>query len=89
MAGPLIQVGAQIGVNSTVLPYVTIGAGAIIGAGSVVTKDIPAGAVAYGNPAFVSRRVVDLGDVASRVRTARSARLGVSSSALDLEAEIG
>jgi acetyltransferase-like isoleucine patch superfamily enzyme len=89
MAGPLIQVGAQIGVNSTVLPYVTIGAGAIIGAGSVVTKDIPAGAVAYGNPALVSRRVVDLGDVASRVRTARSARLGVSSSALDLEAEIG
>jgi acetyltransferase-like isoleucine patch superfamily enzyme len=89
MAGPLIQVGAQIGVNSTVLPYVTIGAGAIIGAGSVVTKDIPAGAVAYGNPAFVSRRVVDLGDVVSRVRTARSARLGVSSSALGPEAEIG
>jgi acetyltransferase-like isoleucine patch superfamily enzyme len=67
MAGPLIQAGAQIGVNVTILPYVTIGRGALIGAGSVVTKDVPAGAVAYGNPAVVARTVSDLGDVGVRL----------------------
>jgi acetyltransferase-like isoleucine patch superfamily enzyme len=67
MAGPLIQAGAQIGVNVTILPYVTIGQGALIGAGSVVTKDVPAGAVAYGNPAVVARTVADLGDVGVRL----------------------
>jgi acetyltransferase-like isoleucine patch superfamily enzyme len=53
MKGPVLKRGAQIGVNTTILPYVTIGAGALIGAGSVVTRNIPAGAVAYGNPARV------------------------------------
>jgi acetyltransferase-like isoleucine patch superfamily enzyme len=67
MAGPLIQEGAQIGVNVTILPYVTIGRGALIGAGSVVTKDVPAGAVAYGNPAVVARTVAELGDVGVRL----------------------
>ena len=42
-----------IGANTTVLPGVTIGDGAVIGAGSVVTQDIPAGAVAAGVPARV------------------------------------
>ena len=46
-----MRAGAQIGVNVTILPYVTIGVGAIIGAGSVVTRDVPPGVVAYGNPA--------------------------------------
>ena len=40
----------RIGSNATILP-VEIGDGAIIGAGSVVTKDVPPGAIIYGNPA--------------------------------------
>lgn len=42
-----------IGGNVTVLPGVTIGDNVVIGAGSVVTKDIPSGSVAYGNPCRV------------------------------------
>ncbi len=46
-----------IGSNSTVLPGVTIGDNAVIGAGSVVTKDIPANMIAVGCPARVIRRI--------------------------------
>jgi acetyltransferase-like isoleucine patch superfamily enzyme len=67
MSGPLIGEGAQLGVNVTVLPFVRIGDGALIGAGSVVTRDIPAGAVAYGNPAQVRGSVEDLVAVQDRV----------------------
>jgi acetyltransferase-like isoleucine patch superfamily enzyme len=51
MRGPTIQRGARVGANVTLLPHITIGARALIGAGSVVTHDIPAHSVAYGNPA--------------------------------------
>jgi acetyltransferase-like isoleucine patch superfamily enzyme len=67
MSGPHIGAGAQIGVNVTILPYVRIGAGALIGSGSVVTRDIAAGMVAYGNPAIPQRRVADLPHIAGRV----------------------
>ena len=60
MKGPTIQQGAQIGVNATILPFVTIGARALVGAGSVVTRDVPPGAVVVGNPARVAGRVADL-----------------------------
>jgi acetyltransferase-like isoleucine patch superfamily enzyme len=60
MVGPTIKKGAQIGVNTSILPRVTIGEYAIIGAGSVVTSNIPAGAVAYGNPARVGSRIENL-----------------------------
>lgn len=50
-----ISDGAFLGVNTVVLPGVTIGARAYIGAGSVVTKDIPPYTVAAGNPARVIR----------------------------------
>jgi acetyltransferase-like isoleucine patch superfamily enzyme len=45
-----IQTGASIGANATILPGITIGTGAMIGAGTVVTKDVPANAIVYGNP---------------------------------------
>jgi acetyltransferase-like isoleucine patch superfamily enzyme len=60
MRGPVIKRGAQIGINVCVLPRVIIGEYALIGAGSVVTKDIPPGAVAYGNPAQVRGRIENL-----------------------------
>jgi acetyltransferase-like isoleucine patch superfamily enzyme len=60
MRGPTIRRGAQIGVNVTVVPFVTIGERALIGAGSVVTKDIPPRALAYGNPARVVGTIDDL-----------------------------
>jgi acetyltransferase-like isoleucine patch superfamily enzyme len=82
MAGPLIRAGAQIGVNVTILPYVTIGEGAIIGAGSVVTKDIAPGMVAYGNPVGPTRRVKELQDVEARLRAAYAARMAASRSSV-------
>ena len=47
----LISDGVSIGANSTLLPGIQVGEGAIIGAGSVVTKNVAAGATVYGNPA--------------------------------------
>lgn len=47
---------ATIGTNATILPDVTIGAGAYIGAGAVVTKNIPAQAIAVGVPARVTKQ---------------------------------
>ena len=78
MAGPLIRARAQVGANVTVLPYVTIGEGAIIGAGSVVTRDIPPGMVAYGNPASPKRPVEELGDIETRLNAAYTARMAAS-----------
>ena len=49
--GPRIERGARIGGGSVLLPGVTIGANALVGAGSVVTKDVPARAIVVGNPA--------------------------------------
>ena len=53
----IVKKGASIGSGTTILANVTIGENAIIGAGSVVTKDIPANAIAAGNPARVKRQV--------------------------------
>lgn len=60
LRGPTIRRGAQIGIGVTIVPYVTIGERALIGAGSVVTRDIPARAVVYGNPARVHKTISDL-----------------------------
>lgn len=51
----LVKKGSSIGTNSTILARVTIGEGAIVGAGSVVTKDVPPKAIVAGNPAKVLR----------------------------------
>ncbi|MGH7294339.1 MAG: acyltransferase [Polyangiaceae bacterium] len=51
---------AKIGANATILPGVVVGERALVGAGSVVTRDVPPGAVVIGNPA---RKVAELGDL--------------------------
>jgi acetyltransferase-like isoleucine patch superfamily enzyme len=51
MESTLVKKGASIGSGSTILCGVTIGKNAIVGAGSVVTKDVPANATVCGNPA--------------------------------------
>lgn len=52
----LVRKGSSIGSGATILCGVTIGENAIVGAGSVVTSDIPPGMIAVGNPARVTRR---------------------------------
>ena len=56
-----VDIGSNvmIGANCTILPGVTIGDNAVVGAGSIVTKDVPANAFVAGNPARVVRYVVD------------------------------
>jgi len=54
-----VEDGASIGANATILPGLTIGTRAMVGAGSVVTHDVPPGALVVGNPARV---VGDVGD---------------------------
>lgn len=55
MKGPTIRRGARIGVGVTIVPGVEVGAYALVGSGSVVTRDVPAHAVVAGNPARVIR----------------------------------
>ena len=57
--GVTIQRGASIGANATLLPGVIIGEKALVGAGAVVTKDVPARAVVVGNPAKIVRYLDD------------------------------
>jgi len=53
----VVKMGASIGSGSTILSNVAIGENALVGAGSVVTRDVPANAIVAGNPAKVLRFV--------------------------------
>ena len=58
VAPTVVKRGASIGSGSTILCNVTIGERAIVGSGSVVTRDVPPGSIVAGNPARVIRRLV-------------------------------
>lgn len=53
----VLKKGCHIGMGTIICPGVTVGEGAIVGAGSLVTKDIPAWCVAVGNPARVIKQI--------------------------------
>ena len=55
--GPTLKRGARIGANATILPNLVIGEDAVVAAGSVVTKDVPARMIVLGSPAKVLRPV--------------------------------
>jgi len=52
-----IRRGAWIGINSVIMPGITIGINAVVGAGSIVTKDVPDYAVVVGSPARIIRNI--------------------------------
>jgi acetyltransferase-like isoleucine patch superfamily enzyme len=60
LSGPVVRRGAKIGANATLLPGVIIGEDALVGAGAVVVRDVPAGMVVAGNPARTIRRISEL-----------------------------
>jgi acetyltransferase-like isoleucine patch superfamily enzyme len=53
----VVKKGASIGSGATILSRVSVGENAIVGAGSVVTKDVPTNTIVAGNPAKVLRRI--------------------------------
>jgi acetyltransferase-like isoleucine patch superfamily enzyme len=59
----LIKRGASIGSGATILAKVTVGENAIVGAGSVVTKNVPANAIVAGNPAKILRYIEQVTEV--------------------------
>ncbi|WP_042224835.1 N-acetyltransferase [Oceanobacillus manasiensis] len=55
LQGPILKKGAKIGNNASLLPGIVVGEKAIVGAGSVITKDVPASEVVLGNPGRKSK----------------------------------
>jgi acetyltransferase-like isoleucine patch superfamily enzyme len=70
LKGPILGERCRIGAGTTILPGVTIGARTLVGAGSVVTRDLPADVIAYGNPARVRRPLSELVAYQDEVDTA-------------------
>ena len=59
----VVKQGASIGSGATILSNISIGENAIVGAGSVVTKDVPASSIVVGNPAKVLRHIDQITEV--------------------------
>ena len=57
----LLKKGCSIGSGATILSNVTIGERAVVGAGAVVTRDVPPGVIVAGNPARILRKIDDTG----------------------------
>lgn len=76
----LVRKGASVGANATILPGVTIGREAMVGAGAVVTKDVPSHAIVVGNPARITgyvdsaRTFAEEGDVSTQASSQGASR---------------
>jgi acetyltransferase-like isoleucine patch superfamily enzyme len=57
MVETLVKKGASIGTSATILGGITIGENSLVGAGSVVTKDVPSNVVVIGNPAKIIKKI--------------------------------
>ncbi|MFN8386468.1 MAG: acyltransferase [Anaerolineales bacterium] len=55
----VVQKGASIGANATILPGITIGQNSMVGAGAVVTRDVPPNSIVMGNPARIVNYVTE------------------------------
>lgn len=60
LGGAVVKTLARIGANSTILPGITIGENSLVGAGSVVTRDVPDNSIVAGNPARKIKSIDDL-----------------------------
>lgn len=60
LAGAVLEENAKIGANTTLLPGIRIGKNSLIGAGSVVTRDIPPGKIAAGNPSRILKNIDEI-----------------------------
>ena len=60
LKGPILQKGAKVGANATLLPGITVGENALVGAGAVVVRDVPPGKIVVGNPARIVGDVAEL-----------------------------
>lgn len=68
LRGPHLFPGAKIGANATLLPGVKIGRMALVGAGSVVVRDVPDGKVVAGNPARIIKDISEIAAYKNMVR---------------------
>ena len=60
VGAPVTKKNAKIGARSSIFPGVTVGENSVVGANSVVTKDVPADSVVFGNPAKVVKKINEL-----------------------------
>jgi len=65
----IVKKGAAIGTNATIIAGVTIGKYAIIGAGAVVTKDVPSYSIVVGNPAKIIKEFKSLSEITDYIRS--------------------
>lgn len=79
----VVESGASIGANATVLPGLRIGSGAMVGAGSVITRSVPPNAIVAGNPARIIGYVSDQAIAAPAAEKASDAGVGVSATTIN------
>jgi len=76
----VVEDGASIGANATILPGVRIGSGAMVGAGTVVTRSVPPNAIVVGNPGRIKGYVTNSNKVAVSVADAPDSQVDVQDS---------